>query len=389
MVESRSRQHRVRCRREAGNWIVGVALVARIPRDIGLASRVDRDRNGGFVAMSEEGRIHQAATVRAEFGQECALSVWAVACVIDHGSASRLVRALGNRKLGRGGKSGYVGAARAVDGNGVGFRRRVVEQDTPANISGVDQLRACRIQLGDEARGRVCGIDGLDRSLQREVSGLGVARHIYISRWIDNHTLRRIPAWAIGSVTNFVRLTSTQVGQIVQHRIDHQRAVVVILAQRKLNTVAGQLVIARDHFLLARDGLIDHRLPESERSAIEREHQTSVRAEHGPGARKFEPDLFRIRARRHDKIVFELALGSVIDQIDTRIDLLIVHSAKSADAVNPFVGIVAHEVVHNPGERISAGDLGVTVGSGQLHPHHGGRLALLKRAELEHGAVPG
>ena len=73
------------------------------------------------------------------------------------------------------------------------------------------------------------------------------------------------------------------------------------------------------------------------------QHQTAVRAEHGAGARKFQPDLFRIRARRYDEIVFELALGSVIDQIDAPIDLLIVHFAESADAIDPFVGIVADE----------------------------------------------
>ena len=156
VVKSRSRQHGIRCRREAG-WNAGGAICARISRDISLALRIDCDRDAGLIEMSEKGRIHQASA-RTEFGQECALRVWAVVSGIDHISANRLVRSRGNRKFGRAGKSGDVGVTGAVDGNGVRSSRRVVVEDTPANISGVDQLRARRVQLGYEARGRVRGI---------------------------------------------------------------------------------------------------------------------------------------------------------------------------------------------------------------------------------------
>ena len=69
---------------------------------------------------------------------------------IDHVSANRLVRSRGNRELGRAGKSSDVGATRAVDGNGVRSSRRGVAEDASANISGVDQLRARRVQLGNK-----------------------------------------------------------------------------------------------------------------------------------------------------------------------------------------------------------------------------------------------
>lgn len=53
----------------------------------------------------------------------------------------------------------------------------------------------------------------------------------------------------------------------------------VMLAQCKLNSVAGQFVTASGHLFLARDGLIDQRFAERERCAIERQHQTAVRAQ--------------------------------------------------------------------------------------------------------------
>jgi len=62
-------------------------------------------------------------------------------------SAKHLVRSRSHRKLGRGGKSGDVGATQSVDGNRVGPSRGVVVKGAAANISGVDQLRACRVNL--------------------------------------------------------------------------------------------------------------------------------------------------------------------------------------------------------------------------------------------------
>ena len=173
MVKSRSLQHRVRCRREAGNWIVGVALVARISRDIGLAfeSRLRPQRRFRCYVRGRSntpGCPSGLSLVRNALcapGQLLTLlnrapqTVWYAPAVTGNWGAR--------------GKSGDVGAAGAVDGNGVGSSRRVVVQDTPANISGVDQLRACRVQLGDEARGR---IRAYSRVGQRLCSGKSVDR---------------------------------------------------------------------------------------------------------------------------------------------------------------------------------------------------------------------
>src|SRR4029077_5690563 len=103
--------------------------------------------DAGLIEMPEKGGIHQASA-GTELGQECALRVRAGVSRTVHDSASHLVRSRSHRKAGRAGKSGDVGVAGAVDGNALRWSRGVVVKAAPANVSGEDQLRACRIQLG-------------------------------------------------------------------------------------------------------------------------------------------------------------------------------------------------------------------------------------------------
>ena len=116
------------------------------PAYTGYSGQIYDIGNSGFAAMSQKGRIHDGAR-RAEFGQECARRARAVACSLEQYPANGLVRSRRDRILRRTGISREVSVAGAVDRNGAGPSRRVVAEDTPADISGVDQLRTRRVQL--------------------------------------------------------------------------------------------------------------------------------------------------------------------------------------------------------------------------------------------------
>src|SRR3984957_16065016 len=82
---------------------------------------------------------------------------------------------------------------------------------------------------------------------------------------------------------------------------------------------------------------------------------------------KLEFRLSRIGVRRDLKVVLELPLISVENQIDSRINIFIAHASKLRHATPPLCGIVAHEVVALARKRIGSGDDRVGIRTDELH----------------------
>jgi len=97
------------------------------------------------------------------------------------------------------------------------------------------------------------------------------------------------------------------------------------------------------------------------------ENQIAVRVDGGLGTVDLPCDAAGVGARGDHKVVLQLPLIAVEDQIHAGIDLGEVDFAKGLDAGVPFLGIVADQVADRAGLRIEAGDGGVGAGAHQLH----------------------
>jgi hypothetical protein len=70
------------------------------------------------------------------------------------------------------------------------------------------------------------------------------------------------------------------------------------------------------------------------------------------------------RMRRDEHIIFQAALIAVIDDIDARIDVAVLHARKIRDVLNPSARIGSAEVVGAAGLKIQALNRGVAIPAG-------------------------
>src|SRR2546426_7283636 len=106
--------------------------------------------------------------------------------------------------------------------------------------------------------------------------------------------------------------------------------------------------------------------------------------------------LFRsapgIRARAHDEVVLQLALVAVEDEVDPRVEVVVVHLGVGRYIGPPPGGIVADEVVGLAGELFLPHHAWFRVGAEENHAQDGARspFALFqRRLRIEqHGFLP-
>lgn len=79
-----------------------------------------------------------------------------------------------------------------------------------------------------------------------------------------------------------------------------------------------------------------------------------------------EADLGGIGAGSDDKVELELSLATVIDEIDTRIDVAVADFRVGRDVRPPLRWIVAEEVVDRARQRLQPHDVGTRRGSRRL-----------------------
>ncbi len=78
-------------------------------------------------------------------------------------------------------------------------------------------------------------------------------------------------------------------------------------------------------------------------------------------------DGHRVGTRGYHKVVFQLPLVAVVDQVNARIELFVSHLGISVDICDPLLWIVADEVVVIAGEFIDPRHRGRGVGANELH----------------------
>ena len=89
-----------------------------------------------------------------------------------------------------------------------------------------------------------------------------------------------------------------------------------------------------------------------------------------PRSCKRESNPVRIRAGRDDKVILELALIAVHNQVHARIDTLVFDLCIVGNIRAPLGGVVADEVVALAGQLIHTYHLRGGVGPGKLHAQH-------------------
>ena len=161
---------------------------------------------------------------------------------------------------------------------------------------------------------------------------------------------------------------AAEVSRKIQDRIDDQFARPVISANGESGAVrTAEHETPLHPALLAANFLIHLRSFQSDVPAPAPDYERSVFHLNLTGAVELQFRLRWIGAGRYLKVIFQLALVAVKDQIDAGVDLLILDSRKLGNAGPPFRRIVAHEVVAVSRQRLGAGKLGVTMRARQLH----------------------
>ena len=83
---------------------------------------------------------------------------------------------------------------------------------------------------------------------------------------------------------------------------------------------------------------------------------------------ELERDQSGARARRHHKIIFELPLIAVINQVDAGINILVTDLAKRRHASPPLARIVAQEIIHLGRQLLQPRGLCRRIGTDKLDP---------------------
>ena len=114
------------------------------------------------------------------------------------------------------------------------------------------------------------------------------------------------------------------------------------------------------------------------------EHEIALHIDfHFVGAREAKRDGAEVGARTHDEVVFQLPLITVVDEVDTGIDLAVTDLRVGGDVDPPLRGIVADEVVGLAGQFLQPRHARIGVGVGEAHAQHGpGRWPSRRRSAM-------
>src|ERR1039458_301955 len=155
----------------------------------------------------------------------------------------------------------------------------------------------------------------------------------------------------------------------------------VVAAEPEAYLVAGDSERAFDVVLRVSIHLVQNWLLEAGRTVGRTENQIALRVDAGAGAVDAPGDAAGVGAGGDDKVVLQLALTTVKDQIHAGVDLGIVDLAISLDAGAPVLGVVTDEVAHYAGLRVQSyhGGLGICADQGHAQGVDGGAVGCLRR----------
>src|SRR6516165_1699456 len=130
-----------------------------------------------------------------------------------------------------------------------------------------------------------------------------------------------------GDAVAYVVAVAVYEGEITDHRINDQRSGRVIRGYRKADLLGIHSHVApRNDFPTPINLLIDYRWVRADLAPGGVEYQLPLGIDiHAVSACKAQRNLTRIRARGDLQVVFELPLRAMVDQVDARIDVGILH----------------------------------------------------------------
>jgi hypothetical protein len=166
---------------------------------------------------------------------------------------------------------------------------------------------------------------------------------------------------------------SPQVGRIAEHRVDHQRLAPVIFLHPEPDFVPagdrlGRLYPAEG----AADVLVDCRCVLPDLAELCPQYQIAPGFHlHLLHAVIRQANLVRVRTRRHHEVVLQLPPIAVVDQVDARIGLPLLHPRVGGDVGPPLVRVVAPEVIGFAWKHLRAAERGAGARANQPHPDAG------------------
>jgi hypothetical protein len=171
------------------------------------------------------------------------------------------------------------------------------------------------------------------------------------------------------------------VRRVDQHRVDDQRLGGIVRGDPKADPiVAVENILAGDRPPAAGDLLVDDRLSLPNDTASRAQFQIPLRVQ-ADGLRACEAQHHPLgdAAGPHDQVVLELPLVAVVDEVDARVDVFVLHSGIRRHIGPPLRGIVADEVVGLAGQGVLARDARIAIGADERHAKRGLRRGVALR----------
>ena len=148
--------------------------------------------------------------------------------------------------------------------------------------------------------------------------------------------------------------------------------------------VAGDLATFAGHFL------IDDRFLEFEPALADADLEVTTRTDvHAFGPLHVESDGLRVRAGRHNEVIFKVALIAVKNQVHAGIQAAVFHAGVVRNVRAPLLGVIPDDVVRLAGEFPAAFDCRVRIATLELQPQGANRPQGLPLFGPRRGSVAG
>ena len=235
-----------------------------------------------------------------------------------------------------------------------------------AQIRGIDQRVPSRIQLRHEnvAHCEAAG-ERVDESSTAagKLCLVGIRRRREVGRGRGSDNISIAPG-VHGDGSKIVEDTApviaaaAQVSGVLQDGVNNERFLGIVGGHPKTNLVVSHehvtaLDIVLCEFRLPLFRLVNKRLMQPHLPSVQFRHQVTARINSDfCRALKSELDRSRVGARANNKVIFQLTLIAVVNQVHARVDTVIFHLGVNRNACPPLLAVFAKEVVALAGQFV-------------------------------------
>ena len=173
-----------------------------------------------------------------------------------------------------------------------------------------------------------------------------------------------------GNSVGAVNAASAEVGGVRQDRVNDERPAWIVLTYLKCHIPPAPYQVPDNHRLSSAIGrfLVSERPVQRDLTACDARHQVTLRVDSQVvDALKCQPDDARVGPGRNDEITFELALGAVINQVDSGINSQLRDFAVIWNAAEPVGRIFAEKVIALARQLVHTHHAGRGIAANHLH----------------------